>query len=83
MFAHGQLSEEAIVAAATSAGVNIELAQGAIALGQFEAQLQNNVYLAQSLGLTGTPSWVVGDRTLNGAVGQEAIGRAIAEARDS
>jgi len=83
MFAQGQVSEETILAAASEAGVNIELAQGAIDLGQFEAQLQNNVFLAQSIGITGTPSWIVGSRTLNGAVGREAIGRAIAEARDS
>jgi protein-disulfide isomerase len=45
--------------------------------------LQNNVFLAQNLGITGTPAWIVGDRALNGAVGREAIGRAIAEARES
>lgn len=83
MFAEGQVSAETIAAAASSAGVNMDQANSAIASGQFEGQLQNNVYLAQNLGFSGTPSWVVGDTALNGAVGMEAIGRAIAEARDS
>lgn len=83
MFAQGQVNEETIEAAAQQAGVDLEQARSAIEAGQFEGQLQNNVFLAQSLGITGTPSWIVGDRALNGAVGRDAIGRAIAEARDS
>jgi protein-disulfide isomerase len=33
------------------------------------------------LQLTGTPSWVVGDTVLNGAVGYDALKKAIAETR--
>lgn len=83
MFAAGQVSPATIEAAATSAGVDLAAARQAIASGQFEAQLQNNIFLAQNLGLNGTPSWIVGDRALNGAVGVEAIGRAVAEAREA
>lgn len=82
MFAAGQVTPATIEAAATQAGVNLAAARQAIAAGQFEGQLQNNMYLAQNLGISGTPSWIVGDRALNGAVGREAIGRAIAEARE-
>ncbi len=83
MFGQGQVSAETIAAAAGEAGVDLALAELAIASGRFESQLQNNIYLAQSLGITGTPSWIVGDQSLNGAVGRGAIERAIAEARDS
>jgi protein-disulfide isomerase len=83
MFASGQVSPEGIEAAATAAGVDLPRARAAIAAGQFEDQLQNNVFLAQNLGISGTPAWIVGNRTLDGAVGREAIGRAIAEARDA
>lgn len=83
MFGQGQVTPETIEAAAVQAGLDLARARSAIATGQFDSQLQNNVFLARTLGLTGTPSWVVGDRALNGAVGAEAIGRAIAEARDS
>ncbi len=83
MFAAGQVTPATIEAAATSAGVNLATARQAIAAGQFEAQLQNNVFLAQNLGLTGTPAWVVGDQSYSGAVGADALGRAIADAREA
>lgn len=83
MFAAGQITPESIDAAAAQAGVDLARAQAAISAGLFEGQLQNNVFMAQNLGITGTPAWIVGDRALNGAVGREAIGRAIAEARES
>jgi protein-disulfide isomerase len=83
MFNQGQVTPETIEAAANEAGLNLELARAAIDSGQFEGQLQNNVYLAQSIGFSGTPSWVIGERTFNGAVGRRAIEQAIAEARDS
>lgn len=83
MFAAGQVTPATIEASATSAGVDLAAARRAIESGQFEAQLQNNVFMAQNLGLTGTPSWIVGDRALNGAVGVEAIGRAVAAAREA
>ncbi|MFN7174660.1 MAG: hypothetical protein ACK4MT_08155, partial [Thermaurantiacus tibetensis] len=37
--------------------------------------------LARALGLTGTPSYIVGDRIIAGAVGIEELRKAIAEAR--
>jgi len=45
--------------------------------------LQSNAAIAQQLGITGTPGWVVGDQALNGAVGRDALGKAIEEARES
>lgn len=82
MFAKEGPSPEAITAAAQEAGVDIAAAQAAIDRGDFEAQLQNNVFLAQSLGFSGTPSWVVGNRVLNGAVGLDRMQEAVSEARD-
>lgn len=46
-------------------------------------ELRANVALAQDLGFDGTPSWVVGDKVLTGAVGYDALKAAIAEARGS
>ncbi len=83
MFAAGRPTAETIAAAARQAGVDLDRARAAIALGQFDAQLQGNAQLAQALGLTGTPSWIVGDEALTGAVGAERIGQAIAAARNS
>ena len=83
MFALGTPTPETIEAAARRAGVDLPRARSAIEAGQFEQQLQDNVMLAQALGFSGTPSWVVGDQTLNGAVGAAAIGEAIDAARAS
>ena len=81
MFEHGPPSAETITAAAQRAGVDLAQAHSAIEGGQFEAQLQGNMQLAQSLGLNGTPSWIVGDEALTGAQGADRIGAAIAAAR--
>ncbi len=83
MFAAGALTPEAIETAALRAGVDLDQARGAIALGRYDGQLESNVMLAERLGLTGTPSWIVGDQALTGAVGAERIADAIENARAS
>ena len=45
-----------------------------------EAELKKNYQLAGQLGATGTPLFVVGDRVLSGAVGYEALKKAIEDA---
>ena len=46
-----------------------------------EAELKRNFQLAGQLGATGTPLFVVGDRVLNGAVGYDALKKAVTDAR--
>lgn len=83
MFRGEGVSAGDIEAAARVAGMDLARAQAAIDTGLFDNQLQNNVFLGQNMGLSGTPAWIVGNQVLSGAVGQEVIGAAIAEARDS
>jgi len=83
MFRLGPPSDASIEAAARDAGIDLAKARQAIGTGQFDPQLQANATLAAQLGINGTPAFIVGDRTLNGAVGRQAIGQAIAQARDS
>ena len=83
MFAQDGVNTETIEAAAAQAGIDLTLARTAIEAGRYESQLQNNVFLGQSMRLSGTPAFIIGDEVLNGAVGAERIGEAIAEARDS
>jgi protein-disulfide isomerase len=83
MFRLGLSGPETIEAAASEAGVDLVLARKAIASGALDLQLQTNAVLASQLGISGTPGWVVGNRTFNGAVGRETIGSAIEEARRS
>ena len=46
-----------------------------------QAEIAKNYQLAQSINATGTPTFVVGDRVLQGAVGYEALKEAIGAAR--
>jgi protein-disulfide isomerase len=46
-----------------------------------EAELKKNYQLAGQLGATGTPLFVVGDRVLSGAVGYDALRKAVEDAQ--
>ncbi len=81
MFAIGRPDKASIEAAAKAAGVDLVTAQAAMADPRFENELNRNIEIARELGFSGTPSWVIGDRLLSGAVGQEKLAKAIAEAR--
>jgi protein-disulfide isomerase len=83
MYRLGPPTAGVIAAAAQEAGVDVRLAQAAIDSGQFDDQLRANGALASQLGISGTPGWVIGDRSFNGAVGREALGEAIEAARRS
>ncbi len=83
MFAAENLSAENIEQAARRSGIDLAKARASIDAGLFEGQLQNNMFLAQNMGVSGTPAWVVGDQVLSGAVGPDTLGAAIDEARDS
>jgi protein-disulfide isomerase len=46
-----------------------------------KAEVKKNLDLGRALGLTGTPSYVVGNQILSGAVGFDELKEAVAEAR--
>ena len=46
-----------------------------------EARLRGDVGLAQSLGITGTPSFVIGGKVIPGALGLDELRQAVSEAR--
>jgi protein-disulfide isomerase len=76
LFALGRPTAEAVAEAQSAVGVGAA-AEAAAA----EAELAKNYQLARGLGATGTPTFVVGDQVLQGAVGYEALKEAIAETR--
>lgn len=77
LYAAGRPDQQTIAAAATIAGVAPQAAPDP----QIEAELSRNLQLAGQLGATGTPTFVVGNRVLNGAVGYDALKQAVAAAR--
>ena len=76
MFELGRPTEANIAAAKQKIGVGAALPSAAV-----QAELEKNFQLARAIGATGTPTFVVGDQVLQGAVGYEALKEAIAKAR--
>lgn len=81
LFAAGQLSQASIDAAIDRAGLDRARAKAFIATPAAEQEISRNLQTAGQLGVTGTPSWVVGDRVLSGAVTLQAMKEAVAAAR--
>jgi protein-disulfide isomerase len=76
VFAAGRPTEAVIVQARQAAGVT-----QAVAADEVKNELAKNFQLAQAVGASGTPTFVVGDQVLHGAVGYEALKAAIQDAR--
>ena len=72
----GPVSDATIAAAAKASGVDLSAIPD-----DADATIRENLDVASKLGITGTPSWVVGDRVLNGALPIDQLQRAIAEVR--
>jgi protein-disulfide isomerase len=81
LYAAGRPSKESIEAAAKKVGLDPAALASGMSAGDISAEIENNLRLAQSLQATGTPTWVVGDQVLSGAVGYDALKAAIAKAR--
>jgi protein-disulfide isomerase len=81
MFEAGQPGPETIAAAASAAGIDQTRARQMMDDPRIETELTRNVEFARALGFNGTPSWIVGDKLLSGAVGEDRLAEAIAAAR--
>jgi protein-disulfide isomerase len=81
LFASGRTSQSAISAALVKAGADPSKIKAATTTPAITAEIEANLELQRSLGMSGTPGWVVGNRVINGAVGYEELKSAIAEAR--
>ena len=81
MFAGGKPGPETIDAAARAAGLDMDEARQAVADPRIEAELAKNIEMARQLGFNGTPSWVIGDQIISGAVGRDQLSKAIEQAR--
>jgi len=77
----GRITPERAQAAAKAAGLDPARTAKDMAAADVKAEVAKNLALGQTLQLTGTPSYIVGDRILAGAVGYDALKAAIAEAR--
>lgn len=76
LYAAGQVTPDTIRAAAAKAGVNL-----AAVPADADATIRDTLDTAAKLGISGTPSWVVGDQLLTGALPIEKLKEAVAAAR--
>ena len=83
LFAAGPPSPEAIAKAQQAAGVPADAVARVKADPAVAREVERNRQLATALRASGTPTFVVGDRVLQGAVGYAALKRAIAQAREA
>ena len=79
LYAAGRPSPDTLRQAAEAAGIPFVPPQAP----EIDAELRKNFQLANTLGATGTPLFVVGDRVLNGAVGYDVLKQAIDHARSA
>jgi protein-disulfide isomerase len=77
LYAAGRPTPQALADARAAIGVGADLPAP-----EAERELTRNFQLARMLEATGTPTFVVGDRIFQGAVGYEALKEAVSEARE-
>lgn len=73
----GPVSDATVAAAARVAGVDPTAVPA-----DADKEIDRNLEVASTLGLNGTPSWVIGDRVLTGAQPLEVLQAAVRAARD-
>jgi protein-disulfide isomerase len=83
MYASGPPSAAGVATAAQKAGLDMTRIEAAMKAPDKDQELGRNVELARALGFSGTPSWVVGDEAMSGAVGYDALKEAVKKARAS
>jgi protein-disulfide isomerase len=78
----GKVSHERTVAMVRSAGLDEMRTAKDLQSPALKAEIKKNLELGRALGLTGTPSYVVGNEILSGAVGYDRLKAAVAKARE-
>lgn len=77
----GKVDHERTVALVRAAGLNEARTAADLTNAALKVEIKKNLDLARALGVTGTPTFVVGDKILSGAVGYQALADAVATAR--
>ena len=77
----GQIDKAKALAAAKEVGLDMARIEKDLQSGEVKATLEESVKLAEALGISGTPSYVVGQSVIPGAVGVAALKQQIEAAR--
>ena len=81
MASRGQLTETTIIQIAAEVGLDTERLKSDMAAPEINDIIDRNYRLAQTIGITATPSFVIGDRVVRGAAGADDFKKFIANAR--
>ena len=81
MFAAGRTDPASVAVAARAAGLDLDRARQVVADPKVNAEIAANMEFARKLQISGTPSWVAGKQLIVGAVGREALAKALIAAR--
>ena len=81
MFAGEKPSVASIRAAAMKAGLDMAKAEADANSDAVAAEIEANLAMMQKLGVGGTPAFIIGDQILEGALGHDALKKAVADAR--
>jgi protein-disulfide isomerase len=81
LFAGGRADEANIAAAARKAGLDMAAARAFAAAPQANQEIERNLAFMQQIGFNGTPTFIIGDQILEGALGYDALKRAVEKAR--
>lgn len=81
MFSGARPDAQSIRAAAAKAGMNLAAAEKFAASLQANAEVESNLAMMQQIGFGGTPTFIIGDQILEGALGYDALKAAIDKAR--
>jgi predicted DsbA family dithiol-disulfide isomerase len=81
MSAAEPVTPEAVARIATESGLDPDRLRADMERPDIQAALQRNLALAQDLGITGTPTFVVGGQVVPGAVSLDVLKGLIARAR--
>ncbi len=77
----GQADKARAMAAAKEAGVDMARLEKDMASPEIRATLEENLKIAEDMGLNGTPSYVIGTNVVIGAIGHDGLKEKIALAR--
>ena len=81
LYGAGQLTEQSIRSAAAKAGIDTGRAAQTARSAPVSTEIAKNLQMAGNLGMTGTPSWVIGDRVTSGVLGYDELAAAVKAAR--
>lgn len=77
----GPITKDRALSVARELGLNVARIEADLAGDEVKASLEESRSLARTLGITGTPSYVIGEQVVPGAVGHAALAEGIRRAR--